>query len=139
MVINYHAHWKRIAPLIGGMLLLGCGDNPVKPDSLTATQIAEGAGYILLEPVQRIRNYRIDGWNYVNNRAITLDTGVNDTYLVTLLRPCRDLRTSDMIATTSTIGDLTKYDSIIADFNSTVRLHCPIDKLYRLEKKPSED
>jgi hypothetical protein len=91
-------------------------------------------GYDIVGPVKSIKNYRIDGWNYLSSRALIINAGVRESYLLTLRFPCHGLRNSTLIATTSTTSNLTKFESIIVRQAGTGAQKCPIENLYKLEK-----
>ena len=91
-------------------------------------------GFDIVGPVKSIKNYRIDGWNYLSSRALIINAGVRERYLLTLRFPCHGLRNSTLIATTSTSSSLTKFESVIVRQTGTGAQKCPIENLYKLEK-----
>lgn len=100
-------------------------------ETKTPEVLAHNAGYKIVEPVKGVRNYRVDGWRYLSDQALMIDSGVQQRYLITLLQYCSGLRSSNVIATTSTTGELTKFDSVIVGRG---QMRCPIKAIYKLEK-----
>ena len=120
--------------LIGLSILLGaCANVQEKDEKSQAERLAE-KGYEIEKAVDSIANYQINGWNYLDPHGIILSGGVNRRYLVTLLRRCDDLRWTEILATTSTINQLTSFDKVLARSpGGGLPKRCPIDKLYLLK------
>lgn len=116
--------------------LVACATNKVEENQLTPEQIAEEAGYEIIEPVKRILNYRIDGWNYIAVNALKISAGVRDDYLIILLHSCHGLRSVDVIGTTSTGNSLSKFESVVVEDMAFGQEQCPIDSLYKIKKIP---
>lgn len=64
------------------------------------------------EPVDRIPQRLINGWNRVDNQTLILTLGVSKKYLVRLMRDCRGLESSEDVQFTSVGGDVTDQDQI---------------------------
>jgi len=122
--------WLPAAWLIGA--LLGCATSAESP--LTVYQELDKRDLRIAEPVDRIQNYRISGWNYLDREHLILLDGVNRKYLVTLDRPCYGLQTNEVIAHTSTTSVLTTFDKFLVRDVGNVVEQCYIESLHRLEK-----
>jgi hypothetical protein len=122
--------WLLAAWLIGA--LLGCATSAESP--LTVYQKLDERDLRIAEPVDRIQNYRISGWNYLDREHLILLDGVNRKYLVTLDRPCYGLQTNEVIAHTSTTSVLTTFDKFLVRDVGNVVEQCYIESLHRLEK-----
>lgn len=112
------------------------------PEPPTPAQMAADKGYELGEPIEKIMNYRLDGWNYVNPYALIIHSGANKNHLVTLRDRCHELSTADVIATTSTGSAMrAKFDAIIVSLDgsrpsgSTRNTRkCYIESIYTMTK-----
>jgi hypothetical protein len=121
-------------------LLTACASTTSKP--LNPEQLALSKGYLLGNPVKDIRNYTLNGWNYVNDRAIIIDSSVNKRYLVTLRDRCHELSSRESIGTTATAGSmragldavLVRRDGAGRSLNSFDTHKCYIDKIYMISK-----
>lgn len=120
--------------------LTACANTTHKP--LNPEELALSKGYLLGNPVDGIRNYTLNGWNHVNDRAIIIDSSVNKRYLVTLREHCHELSTSNAIGTTATAGQMRAgFDAVLVrragagrSLNSIDTHKCYIDKIYMLSK-----
>ena len=122
--------WLPAAWLTGA--LLGCAMSSESP--LTVYQELDKRDLRIAEPVDRIQNYRISGWNYLDREHLILLDGVNRKYLVTLDRPCYGLQTNEVIAHTSTTSVLTTFDKFLVRDVGNVVEQCHIESLHRLEE-----
>lgn len=112
--------------------LLGCATTGESP--LTVYQQLDERDLRIAEPVERIYNYRISGWNYLDPEHLILLDGVNRKYLVTLVRPCYGLQTNEVIAHTTTVSTLTTFDKFLVRDVGNIVDQCYIESLHRLEK-----
>ncbi|WP_145999189.1 DUF6491 family protein [Oceanicoccus sp. KOV_DT_Chl] len=116
------------------ILLSACSTTESKP-APTPEQLATEKGYTLSEPVDRIMNYRLDGWNYINSKALIIHSGPSQSYLVTLQIRCPELSSREVIATTSTGTSMqARFDAIIVRQTGGTPQKCYIDEIYKLEK-----
>ena len=86
------------------------------------------------EVVKSIANYKLDGWSYIDSRHLVIHTGPSTHYLISLLRSCPDLSSTENIAFTSTVNQLTKFDKLIVRSAGGIRQQCPIEQIYTLKK-----
>lgn len=126
------------------ILLTACNQTPTKAPT-SPDELASQKGYTLGEPVDKIMNYKINGWNYINSQALIINSGPSRNFLITLKRRCYDLSGQEVIASTSTGSAMRAgFDAIIVKRDSMGNLldaadtdKCYIDKIYKLEKTTS--
>ncbi|MEX1032042.1 MAG: DUF6491 family protein [Cellvibrionaceae bacterium] len=83
--------------------------------------------------VSSIRDYRIDGWRYVDRYNVILTAGRNENYLVTFMTPCLGLNGSFSIGFTSSAGGVTQFDDIVVRGPGGRTEVCPIKEILRLK------
>jgi hypothetical protein len=105
-----------------------------REDSLTLDEEVLERGYVIGEQVRRIQNYRLNGWSYLDQQHLILESGVSDRYLVSLRSPCYELRGAITIGFTNTIGNLTDRDRLIVGTRGSLNETCLIDSLHALVK-----
>jgi len=86
------------------------------------------------EVIDSINDYSLDGWNYVDDSHIVINTGPSKRYLITLMSSCHDLSSVDNIAFTTTVNRLTKFDKLMVRGISGMVQHCPITQINVLTK-----
>lgn len=91
-------------------------------------------GYEPGEAVDRVDNYRVNGWNYIDNRHIVIYAGPAKRFLITTLNDCQDLSSTEHIGFTSTVNSLTKFDKLIVRSASGIMQNCPITEIRTLSK-----
>lgn len=117
------------------LLLSAC--TTTKPaQSPSPQQLASEHGYQLGTEVTSIRNYDINGWNYVSNRALIIPARPNKHYLLLLNRPCQELRSTELIGFTSTVNQLTSgFDAVVVhDHPGGIESKCYIDQIFEIDK-----
>lgn len=95
-------------------------------------------GYRQGESIERINNYRVDGWNYLDDKHIVIYAGPSKRFLLTTLIDCSDLSSAEHIGFTSTTNSLTKFDKLIVRGVAGMIRHCPIAEIKILQKSPEE-
>ncbi len=118
-----------LVPAIG---LMACAGNP--GPQLTLEQKLAERNYQLGEPVERILQYRLDGWTYLDREHVIMQTEPSTYYLISLRKPCHDLMTAETIAFTTTTNQLTRYDKLLVKGSGSMVDHCYIDALHKLKK-----
>jgi Family of unknown function (DUF6491) len=134
---------KIIGWIMGLSILAACSTNSSTTNTPTPEQLATEKGYSLGESVKRVMNYNLDGWNYINKKALIIHSTPRKDYLITLRENCYDLSSSEVIATTSTANALqADFDAIIVRQAGTSLSRnldnprkCYIDKIYVIIKK----
>jgi hypothetical protein len=83
------------------------------------------------EPVEEIRNFRLDRWQPVGRYGLVLWTRVTEAYLIDVDRGCYGLDFAKAIATTSTVNTLhRKFDKIVFGHE-----RCRIDRIRPIDYK----
>jgi hypothetical protein len=93
--------------------------------------------YALGETVERIPDYRVDGWNYVDREHVIISGGVSRRYLLTLMTPCTDLSNAESIGFTSTGTSLTKFDTLVVG-SAIGPQRCAIKSIHALDRLEDE-
>lgn len=117
------------------LMLIGCAT--AKPAVVpTAQDIAILHHYELGEEIKEIPNFQMNGWNYINNRALLLPARPGSHYLLMLDRPCPGLSESEAIGFTSNVGRLrAKFDAVVVHTRpESIERKCYIDAIYRVTK-----
>lgn len=119
-----------------GVLLViavaACAGGPARAPSLE-DRLAD-RNYYVTEPVDEILQYRIDGWNYVDRRHLILHTGPGRSYLISLAAPCHNLGSVEDIAFSTTVGRLSRSDTLLVDSGTGIPERCFIDGIYTLAR-----
>jgi len=110
------------------LMLTACANLPRSTE-----QILSDRGFQRGETVDRIKDYQISGWNYVDERHVIFNAGPSRNYLITLKIDCRDLSGAEYIGFSSTTSDVTRFDKVVVGTPIGPR-SCPIDTLTKLEK-----
>lgn len=131
----------RFAMVLLACVLVGaCASQPsdelsLKPDSkMTLGDKLKAKNYVIEGPANRISNFRLSGWNYVDDYHVILTAGVRDYYLVTLRSYCFNLDGAFRIGFTNTIGSLTTADALLVESPGGRAERCPIRTIDRLAK-----
>lgn len=126
----------RIASIvIAASLIVGaCASRPQQSDNWQATLARQG--YEIVETVEDIRDYRINGWNRIDDQRVIFDAGPSRDYLITLTIPCRNLRSAEIVGFTSTGTSVTNLDKLVVRANGFTD-QCPIRSIQRLSREPS--
>ena len=117
-------------------LLFACASSTPTPAPTPPAQLAQDRGY------DRIMNYRLDSWNYINPQAVIIHAGGNRDYLVTLRDRCHELMNTEVLATTSTGSAMrAKFDAIIVSLAGSRLAHstsstrkCYIEAIYLISR-----
>jgi hypothetical protein len=127
-----------LAALIGAFLG-GCAASAKAP--VTLAQKLAARQLVVGDPVRRISNYRLDGWSYLDDRHIIIESGVRDRYLVSLRQDCEELRSAIDIGVRTYTGSLMDNDSLVVRAPGGYAMDCRIDALHGLVRvqKPEEN
>jgi hypothetical protein len=122
-------------------LLFACASSTPTPAPTPPAQLAQDRGYELGKPIDRIMNYRLDSWNYINPQAVIIHAGGNRDR-------CHELMNTEVLATTSTGSAMrAKFDAIIVSLAGSRLAHstsstrkCYIEAIYLISrvKTPSK-
>ena len=85
----------------------------------------------------RIPRHRVNGWSSIDDYNLIVSVGVNDKYLIQLIRPCLGLNSTFTIGfTTPNGGRLDRFENIIVRDPIIGREVCGIKNIFRLEPIP---
>lgn len=118
-----------------GLILASCASAPADNKVPTLDQKLAERGYKSGDKVERIADYRVDGWQYIDNQHVVFTAGPGRDYLVTVRLPCSGLMGADAIGFTSTVSYVTRFDKLVvkdAGFDN----QCPIEELREVKKIP---
>lgn len=117
-------------------LLTACAGSSQKPQTEDSTNLVI-SDYEVVEEVQRISNYKIDGWQYVDPFSLILPTSPGTEYWVQFKRRCNGLNSTEVIGITSTASSvLSRFDAVIVGNSmSGIETKCYIDKIFKITKK----
>lgn len=122
---------KVLATALTGLLLLAaCAPTPRSERSVENT--LSDMDMIKDRTVDSIRDYRIDGWRYVDRYHVILTAARNENYLVSFMSPCLGIDGSFSIGFTSTTGGVTQFDDIVVQGPGGRAEVCPIKEIIRL-------
>ncbi|HET8710457.1 MAG TPA: DUF6491 family protein [Spongiibacteraceae bacterium] len=96
-------------------------------------------GYEQGASVERIEHYRVDGWNYIDDKHIVIYAGPSKRFLITTMNHCPDLSSAEHIGFTTTASFLTKFDKLIVRGAGGIVQHCPITEINALQKHNPEE
>jgi len=116
------------------MLLGACATPSPGPEPLNLEKMLAERHYLAGPAVDRIHNYQLSGWNYVDPYHLIMRAGVKDHYLITLRSYCSDLSQATSIAFTTTVGSLTTSDAVLVRGPGSIIDRCYIRYINRLEK-----
>ena len=118
--------------LIPILSLAACAAKP-GPQPTLEQKLAE-RNYRLGESVERILQYRLDGWSYLDREHVIMQTEPSTYYLISLRQPCHGLMSAETIAFTTTTNQLTKFDKLLVKSSGSMIERCYIDALHKLKK-----
>ncbi len=120
--------------LIGAFLLVSAcaGTVPTTPVSLDT--LLQERKYVQGGEVRDIRNYRISGWQSLDDQHIIINTGPSEDYLLTLNFPCSEIKFAEVIALTVTIDQVSKFDTLLVSDSTGFVRRCPIISIHKLDK-----
>jgi hypothetical protein len=105
---------------------------PALQPAPTIEQRLSERGLAVGDKVERIPDYRIDGWNRLGDQHVVLNGGVARRYLITLAQPCSDLGNGETIGFSTTASALTALDTLIVETPIGPR-RCPIREIHVLD------
>ena len=127
-----------LAALMVSLSLAACATSNPEPAMTLEQRLAE-RGFVIGEQVRAIREWRLNGWSYVDDRHFIMNSGVRDRYLVTLRTPSQDLRSAVNIAFTTTVGSLRDTDIVVVRMVGGISRQFMIDTLHRLDRIPEPE
>lgn len=113
--------------------LAACASNP--DQQLTLEQKLEKRNYTLGPTVDRVENYRITGFNSLDDFHVIIHSSPSRSYLVTLRMRCHNLDTAENLAFSTTVGSVTDKDKLLVRSGAAgYTEQCFIDSLQELNK-----
>jgi hypothetical protein len=103
-------------------------------ESRSVEQKLAGKNYRLGEPVERIYDYKLDSWSYLDRKHVIMQTAPSTYYLVALKNSCHGLSSAEVIAFSTTTSQLTRFDHLLVRNAGKMVDRCYIDRMYKLEK-----
>lgn len=82
-------------PVFIVLIVTACAGAP--PESIPLEERLAKRGYVIAEPVKRLKDYSINGWNSVDRYNVILILGASLTYLVTVMSPCDGLNSDSVL------------------------------------------
>ena len=135
-----------VIALIGALLLTaGCASTPEAQDAARKRELQReqrlfnaltSRGLARTEVVSRVPNFRISGWQDIDDRSLILTAGLRDHYLVTLFSACPGLDFAMGIGLSTATGSLGAGDSILVRGSFDDVQRCRIDEIWALEALP---
>jgi len=108
----------------------GCAQHGEKPADVSA--VLDDMSLVRDRSVTSIRDYRIDGWRYIDRYNIVLTASRNENYLISFRTPCLGINSAFAIGFTSTAGGVTEFDDIVVEGPGRRAEVCPIKEIVRL-------
>ena len=116
--------------------IAACASNP--DQELTLDQKLAKHNYTLGKPVDRVEDYRIMGFNSLDDFHVIILSSPTRSYLVTTRMRCYNLDTAENLAFSTTVGSLTDNDKLIVRSGSSgYTEQCYISSLMELNKMTS--
>ena len=122
--------------VITSILLSACSSTGEPRPALTPEQAAAKKGYEIVKPVKQVRDYTLDGWNYIDKQNLLMHSTPSKKYLLTFKRRCHDLNNQEHITFETRTGVLMAgLDAIkVPSRNSSIAVPCYIENIYLLKK-----
>jgi len=123
---------KIIGSLAAGVAITACAASGPAPS--LDQQLAQ-RNFEIIGPVEQVQNYRLMGWNNLDRKHVIIHSTPSTSYLVTLRQPCQNLMSAETIGFTTTVGNLTLFDSLLVNQRPGGYLErCWIENLQELKK-----
>ena len=133
---------KNVIAVLLGIVLFACASSEKSPatleDLLKMEEKIELKNYQLGTPADSINNFRINGWSFVDDRHIIVNTGVRDDYLISFRSRCSEARFSESLAFSDTAGRLTTSDRFIVRGSGGFNEYCYVETITHLVKVITE-
>jgi hypothetical protein len=127
-----------MAAVVVSAALSACATSTDKAKQPTLEERLGERGYALGGPVERINDYRIAGYQTLDEENLILDAGVSRYYLIALNRPCTGVTATDNIGFTTTASTLTRFDRLEFQQPGTPQT-CQIEEIRELQRVKRSD
>ncbi|ARN74324.1 DUF6491 family protein [Oceanicoccus sagamiensis] len=112
--------------LILSLVLIGCASSIDNQEAMARYQFPE------LESVSSINNWKLDGWEVIDQQSLIIQTGPSQFYLFVLSRRHSQLRFAESILVTSTAGRVkVNFDTVSTPRDPMLKV--PIAAMYKLQ------
>lgn len=92
-------------------------------------------GYTLGKEVRSIKSYTVNGWNYIDDRHVIVDTGPGSRHLLTLYSYCQGLSSAENLGLTSKVAsDIDRFEDVILTDTAGLHHRCAIKAVHELVK-----
>jgi len=112
-------------------IMAACASQP--PETSLEEKLAQ-LGYTIGQPVKRVINFQLSGWNSVDHKHVIMNFGASRNYLVSLRTSCDGLRSAALITFSTTAGSLTDKDKVLVRNDSHHLSQCYISAIHELKK-----
>jgi hypothetical protein len=119
------------------LMVTACASNPGQ--SISLEENLAQRGFAIGQPVKRINNYQINGWNSVDLKHVIINFGASRDYLVTLRTSCDGVLSAELLSFSTTVGFLSDKDKLLVRNAGHHLSHCYIDTIHELEKIKKTD
>ncbi len=128
----------RVLLMMAGVILLtACSTTASEPQTLEAQLVEKG--YTIGPSVDRIQQFRVNGWNYLDRDHVIVTVDASRRYLVSLQTSCNGLLGAEVIAFTNTVSYLTTFDQLLVRDNGRMLERCPIESMNELIREKSSE
>ena len=123
-----------LLPIVFPFVLAACGSTSTAPpvsDEEAINAVLDRLEVDCGEVVDNVDDFRINGWQEVNERNLIVEAGVNSYYLLSLSSFCPELNFATRIAMDIRGFRLTRGDTVLVTSNRMVT-RCQIDEITEL-------
>ena len=100
-----------------------------------SAEVVSGSPVPVYEPVESFNMYpRLDSWRAVDEDTLIVWATPSRPYLIELTRKSPDIRFAETIGVTSTVGRVTKFDSVLVRDGDY-----PIKAIYKLSREQARE
>lgn len=112
----------------------GCATSMPEKAPATLDEELANLGYRPGEEIDRLSQYRISNWTYIDRQHFLFSSGPTHAYLISLKTPCSELSSVENLAFRTRTESLTPFDQIIVSTSATPR-YCAIDNIQKLYRE----
>lgn len=112
--------------------LYGCAATPSSVETTLEERLA-ARGFTSGAAVESIPNFRVSDWRYVDPEHVIVGAGPSQNYLLVLMSRCQSLATVEDLGFSTTAGNLTAMDKLVAQTTIGPE-HCPIKQILKLDR-----
>ena len=116
-------------------VVLGAGAAYAEDDNSALQQRLDRLGFQPGEVVDRVPNFRVNGWNYLDDSHVMIHGGPSRRFLIELRSRCQGLSTSQSIGFSATASQLTRFDNLVVRGPGGRPQSCPIGEIRELIPK----